>query len=380
MIKLTHERLTQVLNYDPISGVFTWLIASSNRVRVGERAGVLNQNGRRYIAIDGEKFMAHRLAWFYANREWPKGDVRQQNDNYDDCSIDNLRDVPRTEQALRRNVPSTNTSGYRGVSPAKNGKWQASITRNYKQVNLGSNFATAEEASAAYEAAAFEIEGSGSEQGREDAAHKVLRRRRQRTAWNRLVESGARIAWKSLDEFASDIGDVQDTRMAIVAEDASKPIGPGNFRWSLDRKFDHSTRDGKAAYQRAHRAANPDLYRDKELRKNFGISLDDYLAKLDDQFGVCAVCERPETAVRNSRKLWLAVDHNHTTNAVRGLLCTNCNVAVGMLCDDPSLLRRAADYLDRYGDGHRVWSTPSVTEITHLPVGQRLLQEYAGNG
>ncbi len=68
MYKLTHDKLLEVLEYDPERGVFVWKVARSNRVKIGSQAGVFHQqSGGRYISIDNEKFMAHRLAFFYVN-------------------------------------------------------------------------------------------------------------------------------------------------------------------------------------------------------------------------------------------------------------------------------------------------------------------------
>lgn len=60
---------------------------------------------------------------------------------------------------------------------------------------------------------------------------------------------------------------------------------------------------------------------------------------LDRQGGACAICLQVRTET-------LHVDHCHATGAVRGLLCGACNRALGLLNDDPGLIRRAADYLD----------------------------------
>src|SRR6185369_17158117 len=122
MPKLTHARLTEVMDYSPETGVFAWKKATSPRVCVGERAGVIAANGRRYIAIDSEKFMAHRLAWFYSNGEWPIGDVRQKNGNFDDCQLSNLEAVSRSVSSRNRALSDRNVSGYRGVSKNKYGQ------------------------------------------------------------------------------------------------------------------------------------------------------------------------------------------------------------------------------------------------------------------
>jgi hypothetical protein len=54
----------------------------------------------------------------------------------------------------------------------------------------------------------------------------------------------------------------------------------------------------------------------------------------------CEICgKRPESIAR------LRIDHDHLTGKVRGLLCSNCNVGLGMFDDDPELLEQAAEYL-----------------------------------
>lgn len=60
------------------------------------------------------------------------------------------------------------------------------------------------------------------------------------------------------------------------------------------------------------------------------------------QGGKCAICGGTNPGGHR-----LAVDHDHTTGAVRGLLCHACNAGIGKLRDDPALLRVAADYLDK---------------------------------
>ena len=78
--------------------------------------------------------------------------------------------------------------------------------------------------------------------------------------------------------------------------------------------------------------------------KQYGLIPAEYLAILAAQGGGCAICAGPP---RHNRK-WLDVDHCHTTGVVRGLLCGWCNLGIGKLQDNPSFLRRAADYLERH--------------------------------
>ena len=79
-----------------------------------------------------------------------------------------------------------------------------------------------------------------------------------------------------------------------------------------------------------------------DRKRMYGISNEDYQALLDAQGGVCAICHNP--CVSGKR---LAVDHNHETGVVRGLLCTRCNPGIGYFQDDLALMHRAMAYLER---------------------------------
>lgn len=89
-----------------------------------------------------------------------------------------------------------------------------------------------------------------------------------------------------------------------------------------------------------------EFVRDRNLRKNFGISADDYDAQDAYQHGLCAICGT-EPGVRR-----LAVDHDHATGEVRGLLCINCNQALGKFKDDIRVMARAIAYVQSGG----VWN------------------------
>jgi hypothetical protein len=84
----------------------------------------------------------------------------------------------------------------------------------------------------------------------------------------------------------------------------------------------------------------------KRLMDDYGLTLDAYNEILKEQGGCCAICESG-TADMNGRKNMFHVDHDHNTGKIRGLLCHNCNVSLGLMKDSPLLLLKAAEYLNR---------------------------------
>lgn len=112
----------------------------------------------------------------------------------------------------------------------------------------------------------------------------------------------------------------------------------------LQRAWRERNPGANEAKNRRWAEANPETLaaakRDSDLRRLYGISAADYDAMFESQRGLCAVCERPPGARR------LHVDHDHATGAVRGLLCSNCNTAIGKLREDPVVFARAVSYLE----------------------------------
>lgn len=88
------------------------------------------------------------------------------------------------------------------------------------------------------------------------------------------------------------------------------------------------------------------------LRKltEFGLTMEWFIETGTRQNWLCLICDQPETSVFvNSGEIReLAIDHCHEHGHARGLLCNNCNRAIGLLRDDPVVLRKAADYLDSH--------------------------------
>ena len=101
--------------------------------------------------------------------------------------------------------------------------------------------------------------------------------------------------------------------------------------------------------QRRSRAKNPEVYRNKQLLWTFGITLEEYQRIEAEQEGVCAVCGEAETEMhpQSGKPRNLAVDHDHNTGAIRGLLCNACNRGIGLMNDNPETLRAAITYLER---------------------------------
>ena len=86
--------------------------------------------------------------------------------------------------------------------------------------------------------------------------------------------------------------------------------------------------------------------REHQLKRDYGICLEDYNSMFAYQRGCCAICGTHQNELVKS----LHVDHDHSTGEVRALLCGTCNAGLGMYRDDPELLEIAAEYLRLHAD------------------------------
>jgi hypothetical protein len=209
---LTHERVREVLDYNPATGVFVWKVSLSKNVKAGSEAGGGAKGaGYRYVTVDGVEIPAARLAWFYMTGEWPRTRVQ---------------------------------------------------------------FADGDKTNLCY--------------------------------GNLVLSKG------------------------------------------IHGEFDFQTREGKTAYLRAYRKANPEVEKARSLRESFGLSLEQYQEMHDRQGGKCAICGNPETQMRGDKVRALAVDHNHSTGKIRELLCSDCNTGIGKLKDSIEVLQSAVEYLKKH--------------------------------
>lgn len=83
------------------------------------------------------------------------------------------------------------------------------------------------------------------------------------------------------------------------------------------------------------------------LKRKYGVSLEWYQDKLEEQKGLCAICSCDSSSLRD-RDAMFCVDHCHDTGQPRSLLCHKCNAGIGMLGDDPTLVARAWTYLQQH--------------------------------
>jgi hypothetical protein len=146
---VTADRVRELLNYDPETGVFTWAAQSSTRVKIGAVAGSVDIYGYHIIRVDGRLYRAHRLVWLYVHGEWPVGDIDHINGDPGDNRIANLRPATRSQNLANSKRRKNNTSGYKGVSWNKQArKWHARIgvDGQYKHLGLFTDPAEAHEA------------------------------------------------------------------------------------------------------------------------------------------------------------------------------------------------------------------------------------------
>jgi hypothetical protein len=162
---ITQARLKELLDYDPVIGVFKWKVRRGRSAPAGSIAGRVSKaardsgGGYRWIGVDGKEYLAHRLAWLYMTGEMPTEEIDHRNTERTDNRFENLRKSTGSQNMANKRPQSNNTTGFKGVSLNKaTGKYVASIKCNGQYEYLGLH-ATPELAHAAYVAAASRLFG-----------------------------------------------------------------------------------------------------------------------------------------------------------------------------------------------------------------------------
>ena len=95
---------------------------------------------------------------------------------------------------------------------------------------------------------------------------------------------------------------------------------------------------------KARHKNNPERTRNNDLKRNYGITLQEHTNMFEQQNGLCAICK----GEGDGRWKKLCVDHDHTTGKVRQLLCRNCNMVLGQVGDNIHILRSMIEYLQKH--------------------------------
>lgn len=148
--RLTAERLRELFDYDPLTGIFTYRVATLRKA-VGSVAGSPHPGGYIQFTVDGRSYLAHRLAWLYVHGVWPDPECDHEDTVRTHNWIANLRQATKSQNMQNQRRPHKgNTSGFLGVCwNAAKGKWSAQIKVGKRNSTIG-DFDQPEQASAAY--------------------------------------------------------------------------------------------------------------------------------------------------------------------------------------------------------------------------------------
>lgn len=138
------------------------------------------------------------------------------------------------------------------------------------------------------------------------------------------------------------------------------PKGHGTLRSTRNCVCVQCERDSSREAMRVKRQADPKGVRSREtaakMLKVFGITVDAYRRMFAAQSGLCRICNAPmisradesrelRQGMRGTSKMIARIDHDHSTETVRGLLCSDCNLLLGKARDDEKVLLSAVRYL-----------------------------------
>lgn len=156
--KLTADRLRELLQYNPETGIFTRR-SKRGRYKAGAPTGCVSPIGYLQIRVDQKLYYAHRLAWLYAHGRWPVHMIDHIDGDKLNNRLTNLREATAQQNAQNVGKRSHNTSGLKGVYWDKERqKWGAAVGIDGRFKSLG-RYSTREEAHAAYVRFVKELHG-----------------------------------------------------------------------------------------------------------------------------------------------------------------------------------------------------------------------------
>lgn len=158
---ISQAELKEVLEYNPDTGVFTWIKPNKycSNIKVGDVAGYKNSRGYIRTCVKRKFYLAHRLAHLYMTGNFPENFIDHINHIRDDNRWTNLRAATNSQNQANRVKQKNNKAGYKGVCWHKSTKkWRAKIVHMNKSIYIG-YYTTREEASEAYKKKAIELFG-----------------------------------------------------------------------------------------------------------------------------------------------------------------------------------------------------------------------------
>lgn len=154
---LTPDRLHDLLAYDADTGLFTWNVDRSRRVKAGDIAGSIDAKGYVVIQVDGTTYKAHRLAFLYMTGGWPPEEIDHIDGHRTNNRWGNLRAATVAENKRNARTRKDNHLGVKGVCRDGN-KFRAEIRHQGQRVYLG-KYDTVAEAKAIRDFAARDLHG-----------------------------------------------------------------------------------------------------------------------------------------------------------------------------------------------------------------------------
>ena len=125
--------------------------------------------------------------------------------------------------------------------------------------------------------------------------------------------------------------------------DTTKPIDEFYLRNKISMVRHSTCKECDRKRVAENYATDPSIYQNNHLKRNYGITLNEYNKMLKEQDHKCATCGTTEAGGKHGKFM---VDHSHNTGKVRGLLCKSCNIALGEIKDNRQTLLNMVEYLE----------------------------------
>lgn len=131
-MKITQERLKEVLLYNPDTGIFTWLPRTRLKKSLwNQPAGTYDNLGYLRIKVEMVQYLAHRLAFLYMTGDFPEGKIDHKDNNPTNCKWDNLREATNSQNTMNSKTRSDNTLGMKNIR-IMGSSYQVRIGKNGK--------------------------------------------------------------------------------------------------------------------------------------------------------------------------------------------------------------------------------------------------------